>query len=122
MSLWVRDVHVAVWRCYFVALVLAPNTLKEGAFYGRFPYPKLEDRRAGATTRATKAFRPPELEQVIPARLLGIETGFELAQIPRVFLHGLPYYRLGSHESSKYPPLRNFTTVYQIGISFYLAV
>src|SRR5450631_1714966 len=57
-----------------------------------------------AATRAAKAFWPSKLEQVLPARLLGIKPCFELAQIPRIFLHSPTYYMLGSPESSKYPP------------------
>src|SRR5450755_1442737 len=58
-----------------------------------------------AATRAAKAFWPSKLEQILPARLLGIKPCFELAQIPRIFLHSPTYYMLGSPESSKYPPL-----------------
>src|SRR5450631_174226 len=60
-----------------------------------------------AATRAAKAFWPSKLEQILPARLLGIKPCFELAQIPRIFLHSPTYYMLGSPESSKYPPSPN---------------
>src|ERR1700730_4936642 len=62
-----------------------------------------------AAARAAKALRPSKPEQIFSARLLGIKPRFELAQIPRVFLHGLPYYSLGSPESSKYPPFKIMT-------------
>ena len=59
------------------------------------------------TARATKALRPSQAEQVVPAGLLGVEPSFELGQRARIFLHGPPYYRLGQPESSKYPPSWN---------------
>ena len=43
------------------------------------------------------------------ASLLGTEPSLELGQCPRIFLHGLPYYRFGLPESSKYPTLREYT-------------
>src|SRR5664280_2789341 len=53
------------------------------------------------TTRASETLRPPQAEQVGPARLLGRKPSLKLAQVPRVFLHRPPYYRLCQPESSK---------------------
>src|ERR1022692_810111 len=53
------------------------------------------------TTRASETLRPPQAEQVVPARLLGGKPRLKLAQVPRVFLHRPPYYRLCQPESSK---------------------
>src|ERR1019366_68916 len=53
------------------------------------------------TTLASETLRPPQAEQVVPARLLGRKPNLKLAQVPRVFLHSPPYYRLCRPESSK---------------------
>src|SRR5215472_2570429 len=61
----------------------------------------------GTAARASESLRPADLKQILPAGLLRAEARLEVRRGPRVILHGLAYYRLGSPESSGYPDRRN---------------
>ena len=68
------------------------------------PQPSRGGPRLGPVAGGAHELLPPaEPRQVLAARLLGREAGFELPERARVVLHSLNHYRLGLLESREYP-------------------
>ena len=68
------------------------------------PQPSRGGPRLGPVAGGAHELLPPaEPRQVLAARLLGREAGFELPERARVVLHSLNHYRLGLLESRTYP-------------------
>src|ERR1035438_110874 len=89
--------HRACGRRNLIAAAGALNT-------ARLQRPAL----AYITSRTMKPVRPAEIEQVLPASLLGAEAPLELLKRPWIILfHDPEHYRLGLPESNGYPVLPN---------------
>jgi hypothetical protein len=93
-------------RCCLAQSPLSRNPLGYSRTHPEFASALQQDRAhrpvlIAIATRASETLRPPQAEQVVPARLLGRKPSLKIAQVPRVFLHSPPYYRLCQPESSK---------------------